>query len=192
MSTRFEIALIMKHVHEGRGEAPNDPGGRTDWGISERAHPELWADGKVTEEETTQAFRETYWGRIAGDKLADFRLALEAFDACVLAQEAAPRDLQRCCNELMGGQSGYTPLVVDGIIGPKTIGALNSLAAQPELADAMLGLFYWYRIEHFRKCAPVRQRLAAGQTTGIWNDRRGWLRRVGCGERWAAMYPDVQ
>lgn len=190
--TRFEVALAMKHVHEGRGEAPNDPGGRTDRGISERAHPELWADGKVTEEEATEAFRKTYWERVAGDKLTDFRLALEAFDACVLAQEAAPRDLQRCCNELMGGQSGYTRLVVDGAIGPKSIGALNSLATQPELADAMLGLFGWYRIEHFRRCTPVRQRLAVGQVNGLWNDRRGWLRRIGCGERWAAKFPDTE
>ena len=190
--TRFEVALAMKHYHEGRGEAPNDPGGRTDWGISERAHPELWADGKVTEEEATDAFRETYWDRVAGDQLTDFRLALEAFDACVLAQEAAPRDLQRCCNELMGGRGGYKPLVVDGKIGPLSIGALNKVAERPELADALLGLYGWYRIEHFRRCTPVRQRLAIRQTIGLWNDRRGWLRRVGCGERWAAKYAEAK
>ena len=31
--------------------APNDRGGRTNWGISERAHPEEWANGKVPNKE---------------------------------------------------------------------------------------------------------------------------------------------
>ena len=39
---------------EGGSTATNDPadgGGRTQYGISERANPEAWADGKVTAEE---------------------------------------------------------------------------------------------------------------------------------------------
>lgn len=47
---------------EGGATATNDPadsGGRTQYGISEKAHPEAWTDGKVTPEEA----REIYWSQ---------------------------------------------------------------------------------------------------------------------------------
>ena len=45
---------IIEDILEREGEnkrpgylAPNDRGGRTNWGISEKAHPEEWANGKI-------------------------------------------------------------------------------------------------------------------------------------------------
>ena len=39
---------------------PLDPGGRTAYGISERANPEAWADGKVTAQEAKEIFLNKY------------------------------------------------------------------------------------------------------------------------------------
>lgn len=180
MTPKFDYAFRMKGFHEGNGAAPNDPGGRTVHGISERAHPEVFADGVVTDDEIYDTFYRDYWQRIRGDALRDFRLALEAFDHTVMSREAAPRQLQRCYNEFLAG-TDYVPLVVDGLIGPKTIAALNAVANRQELADGLYGLFLACRVEWWRQIEPVKSQ-------GNWNDRRGWLRRVGCGQRWAPLF----
>ena len=56
---------IISGVIEREGGAkatndPNDPGGRTQYGISERANPDLWADGKVTEDEARERYLAKY------------------------------------------------------------------------------------------------------------------------------------
>lgn len=48
---------------EGGSKATNDPldpGGRTQYGISERANPEAWKDGKVTEAEAREIYLHKY------------------------------------------------------------------------------------------------------------------------------------
>lgn len=49
---------------EKRGEppwiAPGDRGGRTSWGISERAHPEAWTSGPPTREQAAEIYRREY------------------------------------------------------------------------------------------------------------------------------------
>jgi lysozyme family protein len=49
---------------EKRGEppwiAPGDRGGRTSWGISERAHPEAWVDGPPSRERAAEIYRLEY------------------------------------------------------------------------------------------------------------------------------------
>jgi len=48
---------------EGGSKATNDPkdgGGRTQFGISEKANPQAWSDGKVTEEEARQIYLQKY------------------------------------------------------------------------------------------------------------------------------------
>src|SRR5690242_4845639 len=39
---------------------PNDPGGRTQYGISERANPAAWKDGHVTEDEARDIYYQKY------------------------------------------------------------------------------------------------------------------------------------
>lgn len=50
-------------LREGGSKMTNDPadgGGRTRFGISERAHPEAWADGDVTEAEARDIYMRKY------------------------------------------------------------------------------------------------------------------------------------
>lgn len=171
--TRFERALNMVMTHEGRGAAPNDPGGRTDYGISERAHPDVWADGAVTPDEVWSIYHTHYWLPVKGQQFTDRRLALEVFDFAVNAGvKTASRELQRAYNAIFPER---TQLVEDGIIGPVTLGAVNALYAN--LATAMYVYYVAQRVNWYGATKEVRR--------NGWMHRRGWLARCGCGERWA-------
>lgn len=60
----FNVAVEQVLVHEGGySNDPQDPGGETNFGISKNAHPEAWADGRVTREEAIAIYRKDYWDR---------------------------------------------------------------------------------------------------------------------------------
>lgn len=172
---RFDLALSMILAHEKRGAAPNDPGGRTDYGISERAHPDAWADGTVSYDEVWHIYSVDYWYPLRANHLTDKRLALEAFDFAVNAGvPVAATVLQRTFNAMYRGE--VAALAEDGIVGPKTLHAVNTLTGN--LATALYQYFVANRVRWYEATEEVR--------TNGWRRRRGWLARCGCGERWAA------
>jgi hypothetical protein len=92
---------------------PSDSGGRTQYGISENAHPEAWKDDKVTIPEA----REIYWAQyVAPFKgITDPNLLHQLVDWGVPSgPETAARNLQQILN-----------VKVDGNIGPKTLQAIT-------------------------------------------------------------------
>ncbi len=93
---------------------PLDPGGRTQYGISERSNPVVWADGKVTEEEARAIYQAKYITGPGFDNIADMKLRSLLVDYGVLSGPfIAIQALQRVV--------GVTP---DGVIGPATLAAL--------------------------------------------------------------------
>lgn len=92
---------------------PSDSGGRTKYGISERAHPEAWADGDVTLPEA----REIYWGQyVAPFKgITDVNLLHQLVDWGV---PSGPHTAANNLQQILG-------VVVDGVIGPKTLKAIE-------------------------------------------------------------------
>ncbi len=91
----------------------NDPGGLTKYGISKRAHPNVDI-ASLTWEEAKEIYRKEYWERIQGWEW-DPAVSFIALDAAV---NQGPYDaiefLQASARTL-----------TDGIIGPKTIAAVN-------------------------------------------------------------------
>lgn len=76
---------------EGPGFVADDNGaGRAQWGITERSHPEVWADGKVDRAEATAIYRQ-YWRDVGGDSLAP-ALASAAASAAVVAGAAKAKE----------------------------------------------------------------------------------------------------
>lgn len=63
--------------------APNDRGGRTNWGISEKAHPEEWADGKVPSKERARAIYAAVYAA-PWTSVQDERLRAQLVDMTVL------------------------------------------------------------------------------------------------------------
>ncbi|MGR6533132.1 glycosyl hydrolase 108 family protein [Brevundimonas sp. RM1] len=69
---------------EGEGFVGNDNGaGRAQWGITERSHPEAWADGRIDRNEARTIYRQ-YWADVGGDNLPP-ALAHAAASAAVVA-----------------------------------------------------------------------------------------------------------
>ncbi len=115
MSTDAIIRDILRR-EGGAVHDPHDMGGRTNFGISEKAHPEAWADGTVTEDEARAIYFKKYveypgYGHIpeshrsVQEQLIDFGVNS--------GPGVATQKLQIAL--------GQTP---DGVFGPETLGAL--------------------------------------------------------------------
>lgn len=88
---------IIEDILEREGEntwpgylAPNDRGGRTNWGISEVHHPEEWANGKVPTKERAHAVLTSVYLRPFQD-ITDVRLRAQLVDWAVLHGEPRTR-----------------------------------------------------------------------------------------------------
>lgn len=143
---------LVDPEHEGGYvNDPNDPGGATKYGLSQRAYPGEDIANMTLDRAKTIYLRD-YWGPAGCDALPDL-LKYEMFDLAVnTGRVTAIRLLQQA----MGA-------TVDGILGPKTL-----LAAQT--ADPVTSL---------RKLQALRIRYYIALADSIWQHfGRGWMDRV--------------
>jgi len=113
------VKIVLSH--EG-GSAiskdPNDPGGLTKYGISQRAYPQL-AIEDLTENDAIKLYERDYWVKVQAQHLPA-RLRLLVFDCAV--NQGVPRAammLQRACG-----------VAADGNIGPRTIQAIKDFEVE--------------------------------------------------------------
>ncbi len=146
----FEWALKFIFSWEGgHVDDDEDPGGETNFGISKHHHPDVNVD-TLTRKEAIEIYRERYWDRYrCGEMPKAFALAL--FDGVVnQPADFAIRSLQNAV--------GTT---VDGIVGPKTIGAVGRNRSDYALQQYMLDRLNRYITrDHFDRFG------------------NGWMRRV--------------
>ena len=112
---------------------PADAGGRTQWGISERANPEAWADGQVTEQEARDIYERKYVRSPGFSNIHDFKLKHLLVDFGV---NSGPTIAVKALQDAVGA----TP---DGILGPDTLAKLDALDAKlvtNRVVDARLRL----------------------------------------------------
>lgn len=114
----FDQAFERLIGHEGGySDDPIDPGGETKYGISKRAYPgeNILA---MTLGRAQQIYRRDYWGPAGCDAVPD-GIKFDLFDMAVNSGvRAAVKTLQRAVGETS-----------DGIIGPRTLQAIQSLPA---------------------------------------------------------------
>lgn len=174
-ATGFSRCLKRVLVHEGgKVDDPEDPGGRTAYGITQRVY-DAWRDSKkqarrdvweIAQTEVGDIYRRRYWSVIGGDRLPD-GLDYVVFDGAVNSGTAqSVKWLQRSLGARYTGK-------IDGQMGLMT---LDAIAAFPD-HDQLVGLI----------CA---RRLAFMQALRTWpRFRRGWQRRVDnvedTGQAWA-------
>lgn len=169
-------------VHEGGYvNDPDDRGGETYRGISRRSNPKwrgwelleryqpLRRGDVINDPGLKEALREIYWDKyfIANkfDQFNDDCKALVCFDFAVNGGYKVST-LQRVLNCPAFGNN----LVVDGVVGPKTIAAIN--AARPlDFCNAVLDI----RKAHFDRL--VEQTPAYEKFSDGWNNRICQLRR---------------
>lgn len=128
MLENFDSALAFVLQQEGGySNNPLDPGGPTNFGITQRTYdrwkmynaaPKVPVE-QIPMEEARVIYHDWYWQAIGGDELPD-KLDLVTFDAAVnIGPAPAVRILQR---------AAWTP--EDGIMGPNTLVAVRSIPAE--------------------------------------------------------------
>lgn len=112
--SEFEFAVNLALAYEG-GLVSNkyDPGGLTNYGISQRAYPDLDITS-LTEEQAKAIYKKDYWDKIRGDMLPP-GIATLVFDAAV------NQGISRA-TKMMQKAIGVD---ADGIVGPRTMAALS-------------------------------------------------------------------
>ncbi len=93
---------------------PNDSGGKTQWGLTQKDNPKEWADGVVTRAEAEQAYRERYVKPFDG--IRDSYLLHQLVDFGV---PSGPATAAKILQQLVG-------VSADGVIGPATIKAVEN------------------------------------------------------------------
>ena len=119
MSERFDrmIEEILKH-EGGYVFDLADPGGETNFGISQRAHPDVDI-ANLTKEQAKEIYLQNYWC-IWMDEILDPVICLQVFDFGVNA------GLPRAANMLQKS----VRVAQDGAIGPITLKAVNNIGNQ--------------------------------------------------------------
>lgn len=158
MRENFDKCFKLVLEHEGKYvNDPRDPGGRTNFGVTQRAWEAYW-NRSSSEEEMRKLtpniikpfYRAMYWDKIRGDELPA-GIDYAAYDLAVNSgANRAAKYLQRV--------AGVTE---DGIIGPKSLEAIQKCDAKCAV-DALCAM----RLDFLK-------RLPTFDTFG-----KGWSRRV--------------
>lgn len=114
MSDRFNwIIQFVLDAEGGYDNDPDDPGGETKYGIDKRSHPDVNIK-ELTVEEARDIYFTEYWTKFNCDKFAA-PLGEVYFDCCV---NTGAKQSNKFIQRAVGTE-------VDGIIGPKTLIAIN-------------------------------------------------------------------
>jgi lysozyme family protein len=150
---------------EGGGivhQVPGDPGGKTKWGVSQRAYPAVNIDD-LTRGQAIHIFKTDYWDRVRADDLPP-RLRWDVVDFAFNAGVGtAGRVLQQSLNLCISSAGSGDYLKVDGKIGPATLFQVDD-----HPSDRLQRIFRAYRARHYLDLAH------AGRAKFI----HGWLKRV--------------
>ena len=153
-SSSFE--LLLKH-EGGYVNHPDDPGGRTNHGITQRVYEKFLGED-VTEEEMKDMpledvfsiYKDDYWDRVRGDELPS------GVDLCVFdwAVNSGVSQASKALQRVLG-------VLDDGIIGSRTVAAAYRQENQTVVVEAIS-----------QKREDFYRSLGTFDTFG-----RGWLRR---------------
>ena len=95
---------------------PDDSGGLTKYGISQRTHPDLDISN-LTKDQAAQIYKADYWDKLNLDQIHDVKLSAAIFDTAVNMGISAAAKLAQT---LVG-------VDVDGKIGPYSLAAINAI-----------------------------------------------------------------
>ena len=110
----FVDEIIRREGGEAETNDPSDSGGRTKFGISERAHPEAWADGDVSRNEARAIYLRDYVLPFEG--IEDVTLLHQLVD---LGVTAGPKTSVKTLQQIIGAS-------VDGQLGPETLAKVHA------------------------------------------------------------------
>jgi lysozyme family protein len=145
---------------------PNDSGGKTRFGVTERLARVYGYVGPMNEmpfEFARKVYFEQFWKQLKLDEIAELSrpLANEVFDTAVNCGPAvAVKFLQRSLNVFNRLEQDYNDVEIDGLIGPMTMHALrgfffkrgsNGVAALLKALNCLQGTYYIELVERRKK-----------------------------------------
>lgn len=172
----FEKALDITLGHEGGfSDDALDSGGKTNWGITEKVAKFYGYAGKMedfTVEDAKHIYRIGFWHKNRLDEIAEYYdpIAVEMFDTGVnMGAPTAARFMQRAINCLNRDQTLFDDLVIDGVLGSKTIDALGKLSKLTEKRSILKMINALQGTKYIEICEkdPSQEKFI-----------RGWLKRV--------------
>ena len=163
MNTSFEHAFSETlGLEGGYVNDPDDPGGETRFGISKRSYPDVDI-AALTIDQAKEIYRRDYWYKIRLGEVFSSLISGEIFDTAVnMGRHAAVSIAQRALNFL--GEN----LIEDGIIGNKTISAMNKWSGKDERA-----LFVCLNGFQF-----MNYKLITQNNRSSMKFARGWTKRI--------------
>lgn len=158
-----EIAINRVLEHEGGFvDHPDDPGGATNFGITERTARSFGYTGDMRElplEVAVDIYKRLYWDTISADEMP-FAVAFQVFDGAV--NHGISRSVM-WLQEIVSA----TP---DGVVGPQTLNLINS--------DSESDIVFLYNSERIQFYTGLKTFNAFG---------RGWMRRIATNLEYASM-----
>jgi len=152
------IEVVLKHEGETYTDHPNDRGGATKFGISQRWNPDVNVR-ELTRAQAIEIYWECYWQGRGYERLPE-PVAIKVFDLAVnLGERTAVRCLQRAL------RACGIRVRIDGLLGPQTCGA----ARGAEVATLVAAL-------RSEAAGEYRHRVARAEGQGVFRD--GWLNRA--------------
>ena len=156
MSNFREAYQLTMRIEGGYANDPNDRGGETYKGVARNMHPSwsgwtlidsakkrpgfpqsLKVDTEL-EKHVLAFYKDQFWNKINLDKVNSQQIANELFDTGVnCGAGVAAVFLQRALNVTNRRGRDYPDLELDGIIGTKTIEALNNHKRQSEVLKVL-------------------------------------------------------
>jgi len=128
----FNEALERTLKWEGTySDSKYDAGGKTMYGITEvvaRQHNYWGPMRDLPLEKAKQIYKKSYWDNLSLDSVDDEFIQAMLFDISVnMGPRSAAKNLQRSLNALNRNERTWVDLIDDGIIGFKTLQAVNEV-----------------------------------------------------------------
>ena len=148
MGTRYSAAFANAWAKTGRAEGgyvndPNDSGGETNHGITEKVARKYgyWGNMRdLTPEHAERIAKFAYWDVMNLDEVATIspKIADEMFDTGFnTGPVRAVGFLQRTLNALNRQEKDYDDMLVDGKMGPKTLRAFDKFLYTRRFSDCV-------------------------------------------------------
>jgi lysozyme family protein len=163
MMDAFDHAFYKTLEFEGRySNDPDDPGGETRYGISKQSYPDVDI-ATLTIAQAKVIYRRDYWDVLNLNEIGSYIIASEIFDTAVnMGRRNSIKIAQKALNFL--GED----LLEDGIIGPKTIYALQKWYLKDERA-----LFVCLNGFQFMRYFEITE-----SNMKLMKFSRGWTKRI--------------
>lgn len=176
----LQTALITEVIQRegGYSNRSNDRGGKTKYGITEKVAQNHGYTGDMKNLPYTLAFEiysTKYWDSLKLDQISKVSssLALQLFDFGVNSGvSTASKTLQQVLNVLNNQQAHYADLKTDGILGSKTLIALNQYSEHRK-ADGLHLLSEAIRAKRISFCIDIALKDQSQESNSY-----GWLKRT--------------